>query len=90
MKGMYGLKQTSYLANKNLETHLKKYGYSPCKHTRGLWTHITRDIQFILVVNDFGIKYIKEEDKNHLMQALPHDRYTIAIDSTGRNYHGLT
>ena len=84
MKGMYGLKQAGYLANQNLKTHLHKYGYSPSKHTRGLWTHKTRDIQFILVVDDFGIKYTKEEDKNHLMNAL-RDRYTISIDSTGAN-----
>ena len=50
-KGMYGLKQTGYLADKNLD--------KPCKHTHGLWVHETRDIQFVLVVDDFGIKYTK-------------------------------
>ena len=86
---MYGLKQAGYLADKNLETHLSKYGYKPCKHTRGLWVYETRDIQFVLVVDDFGIKYTKEVDKNHLLSAL-RGRYTIAVDSTGSNYCGLT
>ena len=81
-KGMCGLKQAGYLANKNLGAHLLKYGYKPCKHE-------TRDIQFVLVVDNFGMKYTKEEDKNHLLNALK-DRYTIEVDSTGGNYCGLT
>ena len=76
-----GLKQAGYLANKNLGTHLSKYGYKPCKHTRGLWVHETREIQSAPVVDDFGIKYTKEEDKNHLLSAL-RDRYTIAVELT--------
>ena len=86
---MYGLKQAGYLANKNLEAHLLKYGYKPYKHTRGLWVHETRDIQFVLVLDNFGIKYTKEEDKNRLFNALK-DRYTIEVDSTAGNYCGLT
>ena len=86
---MHGLKQAGNRANKNLEPRLSKYGYKPCKYTLGLWVHETRDIHFVLVVNDFGIKYTKEEDKNHLLSALQ-DWYTIAVDSTGSNYCGLT
>jgi len=88
MKGMYGLKQAGYLANANLQKHLEKYGYFPCPHTRGLWKHKTRNIQFVLVVDDFGIKYVNEE-KLHLLNALK-DRYTIATDVTGANYCGLS
>jgi len=88
-KGMYGLKQAGYIAHQNLKKHLAKYGYYPCKHTRGLWLHESRDIQFILVVDDFGIKYTNNEDKEHLLHAL-RDRYTISIDSKGTNYCGLT
>ena len=88
-KGMYGLKQAGYLANQNLQNHLKKFGYAPCKHTRGLWKHATRDVQFVLVVDDFGIQYTHKEDKNHLLNAL-RDRYKIAVDATGSNYCGLT
>ena len=89
MKGMYGLKQAGYLANANLRKHLEKYGYFPCPHTRGLWKHKTRDIQFVLIVDDFGIKYVNEQDKIHLLNAL-RDRYTIATDETGANYCGLS
>ena len=51
----YGLKQAGYLANQNLQQHFKKYGCTPCKQTKGLWKHATRDVQFVLVVDDFGI-----------------------------------
>jgi len=88
-KGMYRLKQAGYLANQNLKEHLAKYGYTPCRHTKGLWKHHTRDIQFMLVVDDFCIQYIHEEDKQHLLNALK-NQYTISIDSTGFNYCGLT
>jgi len=88
-KGMYGLKQAGYLANQNLKSHLASYGYRPCKHTRGLWRHDTRNIQFVLVVDDFGIKYVHDEDKTHLLNAL-RNRYKISVDETGANYCGLT
>ena len=87
-KGMYGLKQVGYLANQNLQKHLAKYGYTTCRHTRGLWKHHTQDIQFVLVVDDFGIQYVYNDDLQHLLNVLK-DRYTISLDSSGSNYCGL-
>ena len=57
-KGMYGLPQTSLLAQKQLENCLVHNMYWQNKHTPGLWTHNTRKIQFCLVVDDLGIKYM--------------------------------
>ena len=56
-KGMYGLVQAVIIANDALKGHLNPYGYTPANITQGLWTHTDRDINFTLVVDDFGIKY---------------------------------
>jgi hypothetical protein len=57
-KGMYGLPQAGILANNRLVKHLATFGYSPAKHTPGLFHHATRPISFCLVVDDFGVKYV--------------------------------
>ena len=36
----------------------------------GLWFHEWRPIQFSLVVDDFGVKYVGEENAKHLVNAL--------------------
>ena len=51
-KGMYGLPQAGKLANDELIKHLAPFGYHPTTHTSGLWTHNTRNISFILTVDD--------------------------------------
>jgi hypothetical protein len=62
--GVYGLPQSGLLANKLLEKRLNKHGYRQSKLIPGLWTHDTQPIQFTLVVDDFGVKYIGEEQPN--------------------------
>ena len=57
--------------------------------TSGLWTHCTRDINLLLVVDGFGIKYVDVKDINHLFSALQ-DKYDITVDWTGHKYCGLT
>ena len=69
-KAIYGLKQAGLLSNKILAKILNKEGYYQAKHTPGLWTHETRQISFTLVVDDFGVKYVKEEDVHHLEKVL--------------------
>lgn len=36
---MYGLKPAGYIANKDLETHLKHHEYYPSQKTLRLWLH---------------------------------------------------
>ena len=55
---MYGLPQAGILANEQLRKRLAKHGYHELPHTPGLWKHETRLILFMLVVDDFGIKYV--------------------------------
>lgn len=87
-KGMYGLKQAGRIANNQLTVFLAAHGYRPCSVTAGLWTHDTRPIQFTLVVDDFGVKYINDEDFQHLQDVL-RKYYKISVDAKGSKYCGL-
>jgi len=57
-KGIYVLPHMGKIANIELETHLRPFGYHPCPRTPGLWRHKSRPISFALVVYDFAIKYV--------------------------------
>jgi hypothetical protein len=87
--GMYGLPQAGILAYNQLVNHLAQYGYAPCTHTPGLWTHQTRDVNFCLVVDDFGIKYTNCCDAEHLLTALQ-PLYVVTTDWTGSLYLAMT
>ncbi len=88
-QGMYGLPQSGLLANKLLEKRLNKHGYRQSKLVPGLCKHDTRPIQFTLVVDNFGVKYIGEEHANHLKQALD-KHYKLICDWMGTQYIGIT
>ncbi|KAL7477001.1 hypothetical protein ACHAW6_006095, partial [Cyclotella cf. meneghiniana] len=49
---------------------LNKEGYFKSLIVPGLWKHKTQNDQFVLVVDDFGIKYLKKEDLDHLIGVL--------------------
>jgi len=68
--GTYGLLQASTIANIQLQQVLEPHGYHPCPLTPGLWTHTTRDIHFILVVDNFVICYTMQMDVDHLLTTL--------------------
>ena len=86
---MYGLPQVGTLTNDELIKHLVPFGYYPTSHTPGLWTHNTRNISFVLTVDDFGIKYTKMRDATHLLNAL-RTKYELSTYWTGFSYCGLT
>jgi hypothetical protein len=88
-KGMYGLPQAGLLANKLLEKRLNTHGYYQHRHTPGLWAHRTRPVQFTLVVDDFGVKYVGNEHAEHLIKALQ-ETYETSIDWSGSLYCGIT
>ena len=87
-KGMYGLPQSGILASKLLKERLAPHGYYEMPHTPGLWKHVTRPISFTLVVDDFGIKTVGDEHKEHLLAAL-REEYTVEVDETGGLYCGI-
>ena len=84
-KGMYCLKQESLLAYNNLQQCLKPHGYSPVIGTHKLWEHKTRKNKFVLCVDDFGIKYFKKEDAEHILTCLG-NHYKYKMDWKGENY----
>ncbi len=57
-KGVYGLKQAGKLANDLLTEHLHTFGYFQSDITPGLWRHKWRPVSFVLIVDDFGIKFV--------------------------------
>jgi hypothetical protein len=88
-KGMYGLPQAGILANELLQRNLAKDGYHPKTHTHGLWTHYTCPISFLLVVDDFGVKYVGREHAEHLMTCIK-KKYNISSNWNETTYCGLT
>jgi hypothetical protein len=95
-KAIYGLPQAGILANKQLRERLAPFGYYEVAHTPGLWRHVTRPVQFTLVVDDFGVKYVGENHAKHLPKALkschkiPGDRYEVEEDWEGNLFCGIT
>lgn len=88
-KGMYGLPQAGRLAYDKLVAHLKPHGYHPCARTPGLWRHVTRPINFCLVVDDFAVKYVGKQHADHLLAALQ-EEYKITSDWKAELYCGIT
>ena len=68
-KTIYGLKESGKLSNERLVSLLSQWGFiqtsTPC-----LFRHPTRSIAFVLVVDDFGIKYHSRDDFDYLVQCL--------------------
>jgi hypothetical protein len=66
---MYGLKQVGKLSNLRLVSLLSSFGFyetsSPC-----LFKHVSRSILFVLVVDDFGVKYSLRSDFEFLVSCL--------------------
>ena len=60
-KCWHGLKQSGLIAHNDLTDLLKYHGYQKSTTTIGLFTHTSRNIAFILVVDDFAIKYTQKE-----------------------------
>jgi hypothetical protein len=88
-KGMYGLKQAGVLVNQLLQKRLKAFGYHPARYTPGIWLHNTKPTAFILVVDDFAVKYVTLADAHHLRNALLRN-YEITTYWGGTVYSGIT
>ena len=68
--GMYGLTQSVLLSNKLLEKRLNKIGYRQSKLVPVFWTHNWIPVQFTLVVDDFGVKYVGKKHAIHLKNTI--------------------
>jgi hypothetical protein len=87
-KAWYGLKQSGKIAHDDLVEHLKKHGYVKAKRTDGLFLHKEWDINFTLVVDDFGTKYTDKADVEHLVAAL-REKYPLKVDWAAEQYIGI-
>jgi hypothetical protein len=85
VRGMYGLPQAGSLGHDLLKSRLNKKGYFQSQIVPGLWKHKIRNIQFVLVVDDFGIKYLRMEDLDHLIKSLE-QYYDVTVDLEGKEY----
>ena len=59
LKEMCGLPQAEILAHNLLKERLAEHGYYQHSIIPGPRKHETRPIVFTLVVDDFGVKYVK-------------------------------
>jgi hypothetical protein len=85
---IWGLPQAGILANKRLCRKLAPFGYYKCINTPGLWYHETCPITFMLVVDDFGVKYVDKANVEHLIASIKM-LYMLAKDWTGDLYCGI-
>ena len=81
-RAVWGLPQAGIRANKRLRRKLPPFGYSESVNTPGLWTHKSRPISFTLVVDDFGVKYVAQDDIDHLIASIK-STYSLTEDWTG-------
>ena len=65
-------------------------GYYEVAHTPGLWRHVTKPVQFTLVVDDFGVKYVGKENAEHLIRTIKQAGYELFEDWAGTLYCGIT
>jgi hypothetical protein len=87
-KCMYGLPQAGLISQKKLFQHLEKNGYIQDTNVPCLFRHKTLDVTFILVVDDFGVKYSNSKDVNNLISVLE-ELYELKIDWDGNKYLGF-
>ena len=83
MRGMYGLPQAGSNSHDELEARLNKEGYFKSPLVPALWKHKTRPTQFVLIVDDFGIKYFSKDDLDHLADTLK-KYYGVKVDPDGK------
>ena len=67
----------------------REHGYYKLPLTAGLFTHKTCPIWFMLLVDDFGIKYVRKQHADHLLCILK-EFYKVEEDWNGELYCGIT
>ncbi len=85
---VWGLPQAGILTNKLLRQRLLPHGYYKCTNTPSMWQHKTRPISFMLMVDNFGVKYVGNEHMDHLIWCIK-QKYELTEDWTGDLYCGI-
>ena len=87
VKASYGLPQSGKLSNDLLRERLAEDGYYEAE-TPGLWKHVWRPIQFVLVVDDFFVEYVGKQHAEHLAKVLK-KYHTISEDWKAKKFVGI-
>ena len=85
---MYGLSCASIIAQKLLIELLELHAYTQHDKTSGFGTSKRTQLLFNLIVDDFGVKYVRKEHAQHLISIL--EKHAIHKDWTGKTYCGIT
>ena len=80
-KGMHGLQQAVKIAYDGLQQHILPCWCVPTKHTPRLWHHITSNLTFTFIVDDFVMKQKSIAKVKHFIHALQ-QKYEITVDWT--------
>ena len=87
-KSMYGLPHAGKIAQDVLVERLASHGYLQTG-TTCLFRHVTNGVAFVLVVDDFGVKFQNEAGAEDLIRCLQL-YYTLTIKKDATKYLGLT
>ena len=68
--GCYALPQPVKMDNNILRTRLEDVHYYETATTPGLWRNKWSSIQFVLIVDDFGLEYVRKKDAYHLARVI--------------------
>ena len=88
VRGAYGLPQSGMLAHDLLRKRLNAAGYHEAATTPGLWRHVWRPVQFVLIVDDFGVEYVGRKHADHLLGVL-NQHYEMSEDWEGKKFAGI-
>ena len=61
-RSIHGLPQEGKLENKYIRKTIRPHEYYEVSNILGLWKHISRPIDFSLVLDDFGAKYVGKDN----------------------------
>ena len=89
-KTIYGLKNAGALSKSKLDNILSAGGYSEDPNVPCVYKHATNGVTFVLVVDDFCIKYTSAAGRDHLKQTLEQAEYEVTYDAKGTKFVGLT
>ena len=88
-KTLYGLKDAGALSKAKLDKILLAAGYSENKIVPCLYKHATNGVSFVLVVDDFAVKYLKDDSLHHLVKTLKDAGYELSVDLKASKFCGL-
>ena len=86
--GCYGLTQSGKVTNDLLRTRLEDAHYYESATTPGFQCHKWCSIQFVLIVDDFGLEYVIKQDADHLASVLK-NYHDISQDWEGKKFSGI-